>query len=211
MTLFELPPAVKPRPVEETYNKAAAVTGADADWEVPFDDPFPPGFDDDLVLPPGGDLMPDPIPVAPAAVVAAPQLAPVEPAAVMQLIQAVNAAPVTAEPSKVEESVPAFTYFVVPDSLESAETSAEKPPRMVKVILKRNHDKERDVRRLKRILGLLRSSPGHDRFVLMVFEEGHYYLIEFPNDTTGISAELLGHLEELAGGAENVQIEPLAA
>jgi hypothetical protein len=82
---------------------------------------------------------------------------------------------------------------------------------MVKILLKRNHDKERDVRRLKRILGLLRSSPGHDRFALMVFEEGQYYLIEFPNDTTGISAELLGHLEELAGGAENIQVEPLAA
>ncbi len=79
---------------------------------------------------------------------------------------------------------------------------------MVKVVLRANGDKERDVRRLKRIVGMLRSSPGKDHFALLVFEQGHSFQIEFPNDTTGATPDLISRLNELVG-IENVIIEPL--
>ncbi len=79
---------------------------------------------------------------------------------------------------------------------------------MVKVILRANGDKDREVRRLKRVLGLLRSCPGRDRFALLVFEKGSYFLVEFPNDTTGFTPELQRRLVELVGD-ENIQVEYL--
>jgi len=45
----------------------------------------------------------------------------------------------------------------------------------------------------------LRSAPGRDKFALMVFEGGSRYLMEFPNETTGISTELLRTLTAMVG------------
>ncbi len=81
-------------------------------------------------------------------------------------------------------------------------------PRMVKVILRANGNKAREVLRLKRVLGVLRSCPGRDRFALMVFEMGSYFLVEFPNDTTGYSPDLHRRLADLVG-EENLQVENL--
>ena len=80
---------------------------------------------------------------------------------------------------------------------------------MVTVILRGCGDKDRDVRRINRLLGLLRSNPGKDRFALMIFEQGHRYLMEFPNDTTGFTPEIMHKLSELVG-SENLQIEDIA-
>ena len=83
-------------------------------------------------------------------------------------------------------------------------------PRMVTVILHPCGDKVRDQRRLQRLHGLLRSCPGLDRFSLMIHESGHDYLVEFPNNTTGISTEMLRKLSEIIG-EENVRVTPLKA
>jgi DNA polymerase-3 subunit alpha len=69
-------------------------------------------------------------------------------------------------------------------------------------------DKTRDVRRLRHVHGLLMSCPGNDHFSLLLFEHGQYYSIEFPNDTTGITPELLRKLVA-AVGEDNVRVEPI--
>ncbi len=79
---------------------------------------------------------------------------------------------------------------------------------MLKVVLRNTADKQRDVRRLRRVLGLLRSSPGRDKFALLVFEGSGRYLLEFPNDTTGITGELLAELTRLLGEG-NVLVEKI--
>ena len=77
---------------------------------------------------------------------------------------------------------------------------------MIKVIMRASGNKESEVLRLKRVLGVLRSCPGRDRFALMVFEKGNYFLVEFPNDTTGYSADLHRRLVVVVG-EENLQVE----
>jgi hypothetical protein len=104
--------------------------------------------------------------------------------------------------------------FFVPNAAGQASPSAglegdeNTPTRLLTVILHSTSDKGHDVRRLKRIHGLLRSSPGKDKYAFMVFEGGRRFLLEFPNDTTGISPELIRKLIELAGEG-NVSVEPL--
>ncbi len=99
-----------------------------------------------------------------------------------------------------------LSYLVAPSALPI--TSMDERPHMVKVIMRAGGDKDREVRRLKRVLGVLRSCPGTDRYALLVFEKGAYFLVEFPNDTTGYSPELHRRLVELVG-EENLQVEPL--
>jgi len=101
--------------------------------------------------------------------------------------------------------------YIVPPSVQapaSASKRQDTQPRMVTVILRSSGDKIRDVRRLRHVHGLLLSCPGKDHFSLMLFELGHYFLIEFPNDTTGITPELLRKLVS-AVGEENVRVEPI--
>jgi hypothetical protein len=86
---------------------------------------------------------------------------------------------------------------------------AEKP-RMVTVILHPTGDKTRDQRCLQRLHGLLRSCPGLDRFSLMIREAGEDYLVEFPNNTTGINPEMLRKLSAIIG-EDNVRVTPVKA
>jgi hypothetical protein len=79
---------------------------------------------------------------------------------------------------------------------------------MVTVILRASGEKDRDIRRLKRVHGLLRSSPGNDHFCFYIFENGHRHFLDFPNDTTGVNSQLIDRLVELVGN-ENVQIEAI--
>ena len=79
---------------------------------------------------------------------------------------------------------------------------------MLTLEFKSCEDKERDARRVKRIYGMLRSSPGKDRFSFMVREKGHHFLVEFPNETTGITPELIARLTFVIG-EENVQIKEI--
>jgi len=77
---------------------------------------------------------------------------------------------------------------------------------LITITLTASGEKERDVRRMKRIHGVLNSYPGDDRFCFLVYERGRQHLLDFPNDTTAASHELLNKLVELVG-QENIQVE----
>ncbi|WP_322793841.1 hypothetical protein, partial [Bellilinea sp.] len=68
--------------------------------------------------------------------------------------------------------------------------------------------RERVVQRLKRVYGILRAEPGKDRFAFYVFEGNNRVLLEFPNDTTGITPRLLKELTETVGEG-NVMLETI--
>jgi DNA polymerase-3 subunit alpha len=80
--------------------------------------------------------------------------------------------------------------------------------RLVTVTIKSSGEKERDVRRIRLVHGVLNSFPGRDRFCFMLYEHGFRHLMDFPNDTTNASKELVEQLAELVG-RENVHIENL--
>ncbi len=78
---------------------------------------------------------------------------------------------------------------------------------MITVVLRSNfNEADQGVLRMKRVVGLLRSYPGKDRFGVLIFERGKHFRFEFPNDTTGYCPELMWKLQKLVG-EENVQIE----
>ena len=192
----------------------------DQEWD---DVPPPPAFPDDWdLMEPPGDYRADssietgdPLPLA-AAPEAAPDIRPTStPPANTQKPAAQAPAPVESQadsmpvPSHAPRISPVvavkpLSYLVQPGGIQAA--SQDERPRMVKVVLRANGNKAREVLRLKRVLGVLRSCPGRDRFALMVFEKGNYFLVEFPNDTTGYSPELHRRLADLVG-EENLQVE----
>ena len=102
--------------------------------------------------------------------------------------------------------VPPAPFFVSPLLQHASQESND--PRIVTVILRSTGDRERDVRRLRMVYGRLRSFPGHDRFAFLIFEGSRQFQLEFPNDPTGISPQLIQKLVELVG-EENLRIEPL--
>jgi len=101
-----------------------------------------------------------------------------------------------------------ISYLIAPFSGAVTGHKKDAQPRMVTVILRSITDKERGARRVRRLYGLLKSYPGNDHFSVMIYEGGHGYLIEFPNETTGINPELIHKLVELVG-EDNVRIEPI--
>lgn len=101
-----------------------------------------------------------------------------------------------------------ISYIIPPVTAGRMDEADAKEPRMVTVVLRSSGNKERDVRHLKRVHGKLHSHPGKDRFAFMIFEGGHTYVLEFPNNTTGISPELIRTLMDLVG-EDNVRIETI--
>ncbi|HTX92338.1 MAG TPA: DNA polymerase III subunit alpha [Anaerolineales bacterium] len=81
-------------------------------------------------------------------------------------------------------------------------------PQMLTVILRPTGDPSRDIRRISRLHGTFISFPGKDRFAFQIFEEGRGHLIEFPNDTTYLCAELLNKIKDTVG-EENLRVEPI--
>jgi hypothetical protein len=67
------------------------------------------------------------------------------------------------------------------------------------VILRSTGDKERDKRRIKSVFGTLISFHGKDRFSFQLYENGKGHLVDFPNVTTRVCAELLNRLKKLLG------------
>jgi DNA polymerase-3 subunit alpha len=94
-------------------------------------------------------------------------------------------------------------FLVSPLSTPSGETI-----QMVTVVLRSTGDKTRDVLRLRRIHGTIMSYPGRDRFAFRVYERNRFYLLEFPNFTTGVCPELISRLGLLVGH-ENLTVEPI--
>jgi DNA polymerase-3 subunit alpha len=186
--------------------------------EVDFIPP-PPELDDwENLTPPPEELWFNEAP-APAVPLAAepavsqePAPAPQQPATPAALPPAAPVSALPDTPHRVTESLPPagtyvpFNYIIPPASANPG--TADDAPRMLQVVLRTSGDKDRDIRRLKRVHGVLRASPGKDRFSLMIFENNHYYVIEFPNETTGITPELLRKLTDLVG-PDNFRVEPL--
>lgn len=130
--------------------------------------------------------------------------------------------PAVAEGLKVESSLQPAAYppasvqyaaFNVPPPILPPQILAEKrdegqAPRMMTIILRPSGDPERDRRRIKNIYFILMSQPGKDRFQFQIFEGGKGHLIDFPNDTTHITPEMLGRLKKLTG-EEHWRIEEI--
>jgi DNA polymerase-3 subunit alpha len=102
--------------------------------------------------------------------------------------------------SKIHTSPPvSLAPLVPPTDPEILLQFSDEKPRVLTVLLRTTGDKVRDIRRMRRVHGLLRSSPGRDRFAFMLMEGDHQYQVDFPNDMIGISNELMHRLLEMVG------------
>ena len=103
---------------------------------------------------------------------------------------------------------PKFSEKIINPIIPPMPTTDGKGISMITVILRPRADKVRDNLLLRRVFGLMISSPGNDRFAFHIFEKGRGHLLEFPNLATGITPELVARLNDLVG-PENVRIEPI--
>ena len=112
--------------------------------------------------------------------------------------------------NKIDDNVSPSTQkavFSQPENILKAPTPGKDEYRMLTIVLRSNiNEDDRGLIRMKRVLGLLRSYPGSDKFGLMIFENGGRVYIEFPNDTTGYCPELMRRLKEMVG-EDNVQVK----
>ncbi len=90
----------------------------------------------------------------------------------------------------------------------SASTDDGNKIRLVTVTIRASGEKERDIRRIQRAHGVINAYPGRDRYCFLVYERGFQNLVDFPNDTTSASVEMVHKLAELVG-RENIQIEKI--
>ena len=81
-------------------------------------------------------------------------------------------------------------------------------PHMLIITLRNSRDKRKDVLLMRCIHGIMVSSPGRDRFAFQVLEGEHFYRLEFPNETTGISQAMLDKLQSMLG-IENIRMEQI--
>jgi DNA polymerase-3 subunit alpha len=92
---------------------------------------------------------------------------------------------------------------------DPASTYLNGPRRCIVVNLDSTGNREVDVRRLRRVHGLLTSYPGSDQFEFRVHEYNRqHYQLRFPNSTTGYCADLEQKLTDLLGPGR-VEITPL--
>ncbi|NTW44482.1 MAG: hypothetical protein HGB14_08630, partial [Anaerolineaceae bacterium] len=115
--------------------------------------------------------------------------------------------PITPQRSKLPE-LPVMPVLIPPLEVFSFQKDTDKSElHMITVVLRSNfNEADQGVLRMKRVVGLLRSYPGKDRFGVLIFERGKHFRFEFPNDTTGFCPELMWKLQKLVG-EENVQFE----
>ncbi|HQN43217.1 MAG TPA: hypothetical protein PLA25_03710, partial [Anaerolineaceae bacterium] len=147
----------------------------------------------------------------PAPLTAGPANPPVEPpAAAKTAPPAAQAEPALPPPPVVSEPAPPpyEPLHYIPPPEESTANPAANPQRMIRLVLRATGDKQRDGRRMRRLYGMLVSSPGRDKFAFMIFESGRRYLMEFPNDSTGITNALIAALGEQIG-SDNVIVETI--
>jgi len=200
-------PEVSPQAYSESSSSEQPLAETNADFITtdPGFEPLPPLEPDDWHLqpPPVDAISTATSPTATAAVV--PPVA-----AVSQPIrtEAATETAVLERPSSQNPIGEMPPLIVAPRVAESRLRDPNAETHMVTVVLKATGEKERDVRRLKRVHGLLRANPGSDHFCLMIHENGSRHFLDFPNDTTGVNPDLLNKLVELVG-SENVQVENL--
>ena len=75
----------------------------------------------------------------------------------------------------------------------------DQKPRCIHITMDTCGDKEKDIRRLERIHGILLSRPGRDHFAFRIKENGAWFEIDFPNYTTGLTDALIHKLQGLLG------------
>ncbi|HHY89158.1 MAG TPA: DNA polymerase III subunit alpha [Chloroflexi bacterium] len=195
-----------PAPVPARIAEPASPAFPSDDW---LDDapPPPPDPDDWYELRPAKPAARPsaPAPAAPARPASSEEQAPVR-AAPRMALEAPDLPPAVTAASQAEAVSYAVQYMHPP--AEALGEQAEEPSeyRMLTLILRSQGDKQRDVLRLRRLYGELVSSPGRDRFGMMIVEGGHTFLMEFPNQSTGITPELLTRLKAMVG-EENIKIE----
>ncbi|MCX6055864.1 MAG: DNA polymerase III subunit alpha [Chloroflexi bacterium] len=120
----------------------------------------------------------------------------------------INVAAEWTDSSEKNEVVVIPPVIMAPDLIAAFKGSKKIKKQLITITLKDSGERDKDVRRMKRIHGVLNSYPGEDRFCFLIFENGRQHLLDFPNDTTGSTPELINKLVELVG-QENVQIEPI--
>lgn len=184
-----LPAQPEKRPAEKTEAPAAP----DDDSDFPGLPPEP-DFPDDWEL----DAPPAPLHTAPPP-------APLDEALYAEQSAAPDLAAFAAPQADERPAAPPIFAFRPPTF---AAPEPDLPPRMMTLTLRPSGDAERDRRRLKNIYFILMSQPGKDRFQFQIFEGGKGHLIDFPNDSTRINAELLARLKTLTG-EENWRIEEI--
>jgi DNA polymerase-3 subunit alpha len=81
-------------------------------------------------------------------------------------------------------------------------------PSIVTILLRSSGDRQRDIRRMRRIHALLASFPGSDRFAFTVFEDSGRYDLAFPSSSTRYTPELHRQLLRLVGD-NSVLVAPL--
>lgn len=101
---------------------------------------------------------------------------------------------------------PSIKPIVPPIVIEPVDEA--KPARLITIFLRSSDDNERDRRRIQHVYRILHSTPGKDRFQFEVFENGRGHVIDFPNESTLITADLLSRLSKLVD-AENWRIEEI--
>ncbi len=192
-------PAEEVRETAQAYQPAEKKT---ASIPLPDDDPPPPPEPNDwhLLMPDSGRWSAASVETTPAVPEPPPPTVPAAPARTVQ-VAAVEPPAVIAPPPYI--TLPHIVPSIEPEPLSGAKESEQ---RILTVVLRTCGDKKRDVLRLRRVYGTLLSSPGKDKFTMLVFECSKNYFLEFPNDTTGITSDLLRKLTDLVG-QENVQVE----
>ncbi|HPO57300.1 MAG TPA: DNA polymerase III subunit alpha [Anaerolineaceae bacterium] len=195
-----------PAPVPARIAEPASPAFPSDDW---LDDapPPPPDPDDWYELRPAKPAARPsaPAPAAPARPASSEEQAPVR-AAPRMALEAPDLPPAVTAASQAEAVSYAVQYMHPPAEALGDQVEEPSEYRMLTLILRSQGDKQRDVLRLRRLYGELVSSPGRDRFGMMIVEGGHTFLMEFPNQSTGITPELLTRLKAMVG-EENIKIE----
>jgi DNA polymerase-3 subunit alpha len=92
-----------------------------------------------------------------------------------------------------------MSYTVPSLYVPLAKAEADHLPKQITVILRASADKERDKRRIQTLHGTLIAAHGKDKFSFQIFESGKSHLIDFPNETTRITPELISRLYKVLG------------
>ena len=79
-------------------------------------------------------------------------------------------------------------------------------PQMVTVTLRSIGEPIKDQRRIQRLHGAFISCPGKDHFSLYIKENGHSFMMDFPNDTTHVCPELLAEIKKIVSD-HDIRIE----
>ncbi len=125
------------------------------------------------------------------------------------VVPPIKAAPVSAQPPTVDYQLPTEPLAPKLAPLSASPGVAKgHTPQMLTVTLHPSGDAERDIRRISRLYGTFISYPGRDHFAFQIFEEGRGHLIEFPNDTTSVCAELIEKIRQTVG-EEGIRVEPI--